>query len=114
MPALPASPGRENSTSIVTLTPAAASKVRDAQKQSGKPLLRVAVKTGGCTGFLYDLQFDDSSDPETDIKYFEKGITIVVDQRSSVYLEGAVVDWQIDGDGQAGFQFNNPNAVQAP
>ena len=99
---------------VVALTSAAASKVRAAQQQSGKPLLRVAVKSGGSTGFMYDLQFADNSDPETDIRYTHNGITIVIDRKSSLYLDGTVIDWETNAEGQSGFKFNNPNAVETP
>ena len=114
MPTRYVPPATAGTEPVVTLTAAAASKVRAAQQQSGKPFLRVAVKSGGSTGFMYDLQFADSSDPETDIRYTDNGVTIVVDRKSSLYLDGTVIDWETNREGEAGFKFNNPNAVETP
>ncbi|MEM7316357.1 MAG: iron-sulfur cluster assembly accessory protein, partial [Planctomycetota bacterium] len=114
LPAQHSPPATAAAKPVVTLTTGAASKVRDALQQSGKPMLRVAVKSGGSTGFMYDLQFADKSDPESDIQYTDNGIGIVVDRKSSLYLEGTVIDWETNAEGQAGFKFNNPNAVESP
>ncbi len=72
------------------------------------------MKSGGCTGYMYDLQFVDNIDPELDIQYKHNGIAMVVDRKSSLFLDGAVIDWETRPDGQKGFKFNNPNAVETP
>lgn len=107
-------PSTTSAQTVVTLTSAAASKIRAAQLQSGKSLLRVAVKFNDGVGFEYDLRFVDDSNPEMDIQYTENGISIVVDRKSSPYLEGTVIDWDTTVEGQEGFSFINPNAVRIP
>jgi len=97
---------------VVNLTPTAVAKFREAQKQDGKPFLRVAVVFGGTTGFMYDLTFDDRIDDENDYIDEVDGIMVIVDKRSSLFLEGATIDWQVSPDGQQGFHFENPNAVE--
>lgn len=97
---------------IVTLTDAAAAKVRELQKESGKSYLRVAVKTGGSTGFMYDLQFDDHANVDEDYLDESRELKILVDRRSALFVQDASIDWQVTADGREGFYFDNPNAVQ--
>jgi iron-sulfur cluster assembly accessory protein len=97
---------------VVKLTPTAIAEFREAQKQDGKPFLRVGVVSGGSTGFMYDLKFDDQINIENDYLSDVDGIKVVVDKRSALFLEGATIDWQITPDGQQGFRFDNPNAVE--
>jgi len=97
---------------VVTLTDAAVAKVREVQKQNGKPYLRVAVKSGGSTGFMYDLQFDDQLNADEDYLDESHGLKIVVDRKSALYIDGTSIDWQVTDDGREGFHFDNPNAVQ--
>lgn len=109
----PPGPSQSNGVKepVVKLSSAAAAKLLTAQQQSGKPLLRIAVKSGGSTGFMYDLQFADSGDAENDIQYEHEGVSIVVDRKSAIFLEGATIDWRTAADGRSGFEFDNPNAV---
>jgi len=95
---------------VITLTDAAASKVKDLIEGEGEPdlALRVAVRPGGCSGFSYEMFFD--SDVASDDLTVEKGgIRVVVDPSSAQLLEGATLDYK-DGLQQAGFSINNPNA----
>jgi iron-sulfur cluster assembly protein len=70
--------------------------------------IRVAVKGGGCSGLMYDLLFDDGI-KEQDQVFEDKGIKILVDKKSMLYLLGTVLDFS-DGLNGKGFQFVNPNA----
>jgi iron-sulfur cluster insertion protein len=95
---------------VITLTDAAASKVKDLIEAEGEPelALRVAVRPGGCSGFSYEMFFD--SDVASDDVLAEKdGVRVVVDPSSAQLLTGAVLDYK-DGLQQAGFSINNPNA----
>jgi iron-sulfur cluster assembly accessory protein len=95
---------------VITLTDAAASKVKDLIEGEGEPdlALRVAVRPGGCSGFSYEMFFD--SDVAADDLTVEKGgIRVIVDPSSAQLLEGATLDYK-DGLQQAGFSINNPNA----
>ncbi|MEM9672025.1 MAG: HesB/IscA family protein [Cyclobacteriaceae bacterium] len=70
--------------------------------------VRVAVKGGGCSGLMYDLEFD-SQIQEGDHIYEDQGVKILVDKRSLLYLLGTTLDFT-DGLNGKGFQFINPNA----
>ena len=66
---------------------------------------------GGCSGFSYDLRFDDKFDDKLDSKYEYHGVTVVVDKKSALYLDGTTVDYY-EGLEKRGFTFDNPNAVK--
>jgi len=72
--------------------------------------LRVTVKAGGCSGLSYDLSFDNDL-KETDKKFEDKGINIVTDVKSLLYLMDMTLDFS-DGINGKGFQFDNPNATR--
>ena len=73
--------------------------------------LRVAIEGGGCSGFSYKLGFiePEGFDQQTDAKYEQDGISIVVDKKSDLYIDGTTIDWY-DDLVKSGFKFNNPNA----
>lgn len=93
----------------LSLTPAAARHVEKSLHKRGSGIgLRVAVKTSGCSGFAYALEFVDT--PNADDQCFEThGITLVVDLRSLPMLDGTELDFVREGLNE-GFRFNNPNA----
>jgi iron-sulfur cluster assembly protein len=99
---------------MVTLTDRGAEKVQEfLSSQNGAAEtagLRVAVRGGGCSGFQYQLAFDEQRD--NDQAFESHGIRLLVDKTSLPYVEGSEVDW-IDGLTGAGFQVNNPNVVAA-
>jgi len=70
--------------------------------------IRVSVKGGGCSGLMYDLGFDDKVNPADQV-FEDKGIKILVDKKSLLYLLGTTLDFT-DGLNGKGFQFINPNA----
>ncbi len=86
-------------------------QIREEQKIADDALLRVGVVSGGCSGLTYDLEFD--SDPEKgdeeEQQFEDKGIQLVVDMRSFLYLSGTELDYT-DGLNGEGFHFHNPNA----
>src|SRR4051812_40223718 len=99
----------------VTLTEKAASEVKrimQDQKLGEETVLRVGVAGGGCSGFSYSLGFDNAVDEKADSKYSYHGITVVVDKKSALYLDGTTVDFY-DGLEKRGFTFENPNAVKS-
>lgn len=71
--------------------------------------VRVAVKSGGCSGLSYNLSFDDQFDGSVDELYEDNGTKIVTDKRSVLYLFGTTLDFS-DGLNGKGFEFVNPNA----
>ena len=95
---------------MITLTDAAATKVKDLIEAEGEPnlALRVAVRPGGCSGFSYEMFFD--TDVAADDKTLDySGVKVVVDPSSAQLLEGATLDYK-DGLQGAGFAIDNPNA----
>jgi iron-sulfur cluster assembly protein len=95
---------------MITVTESAAEKLTSLIEESGfkTPFVRVSVKGGGCSGLSYDLSFD--TDPhETDTLAEDKGVKIVVDRKSVLYLFGTELEYSGGLNGK-GFQFLNPNA----
>jgi iron-sulfur cluster assembly protein len=96
---------------MVTITDFAASKIKDLKDKEGLSTehnIRVAVEGGGCSGLMYDLQFSAEQQP-SDMIFEDKGIKIMVDKKSILYLAGTELDFS-DGLNGKGFQFKNPNA----
>jgi len=95
---------------MVTVSETAAKKLSSLIEESGfkTPFVRVAVKGGGCSGLSYDLSFD--TDQQTgDTLAEDKGVQILIDMKSLLYLFGTELDFS-DGLNGKGFQFINPNA----
>jgi iron-sulfur cluster assembly protein len=70
--------------------------------------VRVGVKSGGCSGLSYDLNFDNSINNEDKV-YEDNGVKIIVDNKSFLYLIGTTLEFSGGLNGK-GFVFNNPNA----
>jgi len=99
----------------VELTEKAAVEVRRVMEENDTDpgtFLRIGVTGGGCSGLSYDFRFDEEFDETNDKKLEQHGITLVVDKKSALFLEGTKVDWH-DGIDARGFTFNNPNAVKS-
>ncbi|MGA0555537.1 HesB/IscA family protein [Larkinella sp. VNQ87] len=96
---------------MVSVTEKAKDKIIELRQKDGlndNYAIRVAVQGGGCSGLMYDLQFDTTQQP-TDHIVEDKGIKIYVDRKSLLYLAGTELDFS-DGLNGKGFQFKNPNA----
>ena len=92
----------------ISLTSKAADHIHKFLDQRGKGLgLRLAVKTSGCSGMAYVMEFVDELD-EGDEVFEDKGIKVVIDPKSLVYLDGTEIDFTKEGLNE-GFKFNNPN-----
>ena len=79
----------------VTITEKAAAEMLRVLKEQSLPegtVLRVGVVGGGCSGFQYSLGFDKAADPENDEISEQHGITVAVDKRSALYLQGTTID----------------------
>src|SRR3954470_3849629 len=101
---------QERTESIVSLTPAAAVKIRDLMAgEEDVSVLRVAIEGGGCSGFQYGLGFDRGAQ-EGDLEFECEGVTVVVDPFSAPYLMGARVDY-LETIQESGFKIENPNAT---
>ena len=105
----PVAEARQAAPSPINLTPVAAEKVREiraAENIEDDYGLRLRVVGGGCSGFSYDLYFDQAN--AMDKIYDSHGVKLVVDQMSLQYLRNTEVDY-VEGLQGAGFKFGNPN-----
>lgn len=92
----------------VSMTQAAARHVSRYLEKRGKGIgIRLGVKTTGCSGLAYKLEFADEALPE-DTVFESQGLKILIDPKSIVYLDGTELDFVKEGLNE-GFKFNNPN-----
>lgn len=92
----------------VTLTESAARHVANFIARRGKGVgLRLGVRTTGCSGMAYKLEFADAAEPD-DQTFQSHGVTVLVDPKSLVYIDGTELDYVREGLNE-GFKFNNPN-----
>jgi iron-sulfur cluster assembly protein len=92
----------------VTLTEKAAKHVANYIAKRGKGFgLRLGVRTSGCSGMAYKLEFADAAN-EDDIVFESHGVKVLIDPKSLPYLEGTELDYAREGLNE-GFKFNNPN-----
>ena len=96
---------------LVKLTSSAADKVTALLQRQGRPdgVLRVAVMGGGCSGLQYKMDLQDSP-ANRDILVESRGVRVVVDPKSALYVTGSELDYQ-SGLEESGFKVNNPNAA---
>ena len=93
---------------MITLTEKAADHVRSFLAKRGKGLgLRVGVRTTGCSGLAYKLEFADAANPE-DLQFECHGVKVLVDPKSLQYIDGTELDYAREGLNE-GFKFRNPN-----
>jgi iron-sulfur cluster assembly protein len=92
----------------VTLTPSAANHVARYLKKRGKGVgVRLGVKTTGCSGLAYQLEYVDEQTAD-DVVFEELGVKVLVDPKSLAYIDGTELDFVKEGLNE-GFRFNNPN-----
>lgn len=92
----------------ITMSDSAAQRVQTFLSHRGKGLgLRLGVRTSGCSGMAYVLEFVDETNDD-DIVFEDKGVKVIVDGKSLVYLDGTELDFVKEGLNE-GFKFNNPN-----
>ena len=93
---------------LMQLTDAAADRLRALYEkgEQGK-LLRIGVRTKGCSGLSYDLSWVDAAGPG-DETVTDKGVTVLVDRKASLFLIGTVMDYEVKAL-TSGFTFTNPN-----
>lgn len=106
----PTTEAADRERSGISLTAKAAEKVREIREAEGlgEQGLRVRVIGGGCSGFSYDLFFEDEVS-DLDQRFESHGIPMYVDMMSYQYLEGVEIDY-VESLHGAGFKFQNPNA----
>ena len=92
----------------ITLTESAARHVAAQLQRRGKGAgLRLGVRTSGCSGFAYQLDFADEADP-SDLAFESHGVKVFVDGKSLPFVDGTELDFVREGLNE-GFRFNNPN-----
>lgn len=92
---------------LVDITEAAAARIAELQAASGGKVLRLSVRTAGCSGNRYDLAYADAPIPGDD-KVEAHGAELWIDPKSLLFIAGTVVDWKDDGFSRS-FEFTNPN-----
>jgi iron-sulfur cluster assembly protein len=96
----------------ITLTEKAATHVSNFLSKRGKGVaLRLGVRTSGCSGLAYKLEYADEVKPEDQL-FESHGVKVVVDPKSLPYLDGTELDFAKEGLNE-GFKFNNPNVKDA-
>ena len=98
---------------MVTVSDNSKNKIIELRKADGHEedyQIRVGVLGGGCSGLTYNLEFNSETGP-TDMVFEDKGVKIIVDRKSLLYLAGTVLEFS-DGLNGKGFQFVNPNATR--
>jgi iron-sulfur cluster assembly protein len=95
---------------MITVTDIASKKIKQLLSKRGKGVgIRLGVKTTGCSGLAYTLEYVDSYNSEIGVTNFaQPDFVVIVDEKSFVYLNGLVVDWVRNGLNE-GFEFRNPN-----
>ncbi len=98
----------------ITLTEKAAGEIKNIIKEQNlpeaEPRLRVGVRGGGCSGFSYMLDLTEEPKTELDEEMEDKGVKILIDMKSYLYLNGTEIDFRDEVMGR-GFVFKNPNAT---
>ena len=93
---------------MITLTDKASNKIKQTLAKRGKGLgIRIGVKTTGCSGLAYVLEYVDNPQAE-DLCIDCEGCSLYIDPKSNAYLEGMTIDYVRNGLNE-GFEFRNPN-----
>jgi len=95
---------------MITVTDIANNKIKQLLTKRGQGVgIRLGVRTTGCSGLAYTIEYVDKYDAEVGvINYAQKDFVILVDLKSDVYLKGLTMDWVRNGLNE-GFDFKNPN-----
>jgi iron-sulfur cluster assembly protein len=106
-------PARRPSPKVMTLTEAAAERVREIMNRSERPVvgLRVGVKNGGCAGMEYTMEWADRQE-KLDEVIEDKGVRVFIDPKAVLFLLGTEMDYRVEKL-KSGFVFNNPNQTSA-
>jgi len=94
---------------MITITDIAQTKIQRLLEKRGGVGIRLAVKTTGCSGLAYVLEYVDAhTADDATINYAQPGFSVIVDKKHEVYLAGMTVDYVRQGLNE-GFEFSNPN-----
>jgi iron-sulfur cluster assembly protein len=101
------------SRKVMTLTEAAASRVKEIMANAEKPVagLRVGVRNGGCAGMSYTMELAERIEPLDEV-IEDKGVKVLIDPKAVLFLLGAEMDFKTDRLGSS-FSFRNPNETSA-
>ncbi|MEH1945734.1 MAG: iron-sulfur cluster assembly accessory protein [Nostoc sp.] len=94
---------------MIHLSQAAVSEIGRIKSKQSNVLFRLAVKPGGCSGFFYDMSFDEAIKVDDQVFDLDE-IQVIIDAASLNYLKGLKVDYSEDLMG-GGFRFHNPQAI---
>jgi iron-sulfur cluster assembly protein len=108
-PAAPAARPRRPRPQLMTVTPSAAERARALIEGRGKPTagIRIGVRTKGCSGLSYTLEFADKQEPMDEVVETE-GLKLLIDPKASLFLIGTEMDYE-EEKLKSGFVFKNPN-----
>ena len=94
---------------MISFTDTARTKIQRLLETRGGVGIRLGVKTTGCSGLAYVLEYvDEHTGDDATINYVQPGFSVIVDKRHEVYLSGMIVDYVRQGLNE-GFEFSNPN-----
>ena len=95
---------------MITVTDTASKQIKKLLAKRGKGIgIRLGVKTTGCSGLAYTLEYVDNYEAEVGVTNFaQPDFAVLVDAKSLAYLQGLIVDWARNGLNE-GFEFRNPN-----
>jgi iron-sulfur cluster assembly protein len=96
---------------LFTLTEAAAERIRALVAASGKDLVRIGVKKGGCAGMEYTMDYAEAAAPHDEL-IEDKGVRVLIEPTAVMFLLGTEMDYKSDRM-SSGFVFNNPNQTSA-
>ena len=108
-PAAPAAKPRRPRPQVMSVTPAAAEQVKALIEKRGKETagIRIGVRTKGCSGLSYTLEYADKQEPMDEVVETE-GVKLLIDPKASLFLIGTVMDYE-EEKLKSGFVFKNPN-----
>ena len=108
-PAVPAAKPRRPRPQVMSVTPAAAEQVKALIDRRGKETagIRIGVRTKGCSGLSYTLEYADKQEPMDEVVETE-GVKLLIDPKASLFLIGTVMDYE-EEKLKSGFVFRNPN-----
>jgi iron-sulfur cluster assembly protein len=108
-PAAPAAKPRRPRPQVMSVTPAAAGHVKTLIEKRGKETagIRIGVRTKGCSGLSYTLEYADKQEPMDEVVEAE-GVKLLIDPKASLFLIGTVMDYE-EEKLKSGFVFRNPN-----
>lgn len=96
----------------ISITQTAADRVARFLEKRGRGVgIRLGVRTSGCSGMAYILEFADAIEGN-DVVFEDRGVKVIIDPKSLVYLDGTELDYSREGLNE-GFKFNNPNVKSA-